>query len=496
MASGVACLEMKNHQWITAKDLYNYTKCLHRVYLDANGDPNAKGEVSRFAQLLWELGLQTERDYLESLEERSVTDLSMYEPETAWDKTLEAMSRGDGLIYQSCLVHGRFRGRPDLLFKREGAISKWGSYYYEPIDIKAGKGWEVRDGRPIKFKEHYAYQMLFYREQLKAIQGYVPPAARIINVDKEIEEFDPRMFEGPYRQAKTQVERLIGGVESSEPVLGSHCLQCEWFKRCHAWVKDTRDPTGIFFVGKIKFRLKEVGLNNINDLAMMDVKRYLKPPLKVPRTGERTLKRMKERAQVVLEGKPRIRAGYSFPLVETEVYFDIEDDPTRGVTYLYGLLEFRKGQSPRFHYFMATQPEDEEKTIRAFWGYLRELNNVVYYVYSHKERTTLKKLMEKYELDPAVFEKYVHSEYDLYQKLVVDHSDWPTFSYGIKFIAGQIGFRWRDPDPSGVNSIVWYNDYLADPSRQDIISRLLRYNEDDCRAMVALKKYFIRAKDT
>jgi predicted RecB family nuclease len=482
--------EMKNHHWITAKDLYNYTKCLHRVYLDANGDPDAKGEVSRFAKLLWELGLQTERDYLEDLEKGSVTDLSMYEPETAWDKTLEAMGQGVALIYQGCLVHERFRGRPDLLVKRDGAASRWGSYYYEAIDIKAGKGWEERDGRPVKFKEHYAYQMLFYREQLEAIQGYVPPLARIINVDKEMEEFDPGVFEGPYRRAKAQVERLIGGEESSEPVLGSHCMQCEWFKRCHAWVKDTQDPTGIFFVGKIKFGLKEVGLMSVADLARMDVKRYLKPPLKVPRMGERTLRRVKERAQVVLEGKPRFRAGYSFPLVETEIYFDIEDDPTRGVTYLYGLLEFTKGQKSQYRYFLAAQPEDEDRTIRAFWEYLRKVHDVTFYVYSHKERTTLKKLMEKYKLDSSVYEKYVCSEYDLYQKLVVDHSDWPTFSYGIKFIAGQIGFKWRDPDPSGVNSIVWYNDYLADRSRRDILDRLLRYNEDDCRAMVVLKKYF------
>ena len=111
-------------------------------------------------------------------------------------------------------------------------------------------------------------------------------------------------------------------------------------------------------------------------------------------------------------------------------------------------------------------------------------------MYSHKERTTLKKLMEKYSLDPNIFQKYVEAEYDLYQRLVVEYSDWPTFSYGLKFISKEIGFSWRDPDPSGVNSIVWYNEYLADPSRRDVINRILQYNEDDCRAMVAVKKYF------
>lgn len=478
-----------NH-WIAAKDLYNYTKCLYRVYLDSNGDPSEKGEVSEFAKLLWEMGLQTERDYLSSLGDKPITDLSAFDLETAWDKTFGAMKAGDELIYQGSLVHGRYRGRPDLLMRRGDAASHFGPYHYEPIDIKAGKGWEEREGRLVRFKEHYAYQIIFYRELLQVSQGYVPPLGRIINVEQEIEEFDPALFEKDYREAKAKVETLVDGKESSEPVLGSHCLQCEWFDHCKNWVEEKDDPTKVFFIGSVKFGLKEVGLRTVSDLAKMEVRKYLKPPFKVPRMGEKTLERAKERAQVVLEGKPRIRQGYSFPDVENEIFFDIEDDPTRGVTYLYGFLQVDRENKLHYNYFFALRPEDEEQTIRQFWDFLRNTDNACYYVYSHKERTTLKKLMQKYGLDPDVFQKYVEAEYDLYQKLVVEYSDWPTFSYGIKFIAKQVGFSWRDPDPSGVNSIVWYNEYLSDPSRQESINRILQYNEDDCKAMVAIKTYF------
>jgi len=54
---------------------------------------------------------------------------------------------------------------------------------------------------------------------------------------------------------------------------------------------------------------------------------------------------------------------------------------------------------------------------------------------------------------------------------------------------------WRDSDPSGANSIAWYNDYLADPSNESGLQRILVYNEDDCRAMVAVKEYFQKALD-
>ncbi len=45
----------------------------------------------------------------------------------------------------------------------------------------------------------------------------------------------------------------------------------------------------------------------------------------------------------------------------------------------------------------------------------------------------------------------------------------------------------------GANSIAWYNEFLADPSKEAALTRILRYNEDDCRAMLAIKEYFERA---
>jgi uncharacterized protein len=483
---------MALNQYITAQDLYNYTKCPHKVYLDANGDPAEKGEVSSFAKLLWEMGLQTEREYLSGLTDcgEAVTDLSRSTPEAASVQTLEAMRRGDGLIYQGCLIHGRYRGRPDLLMRRDDAPSAWGGYHYEPIDIKAGRGWEERDGEVTGFKKHYAYQMMFYRDLLQAVQGFAPETARIINVDQEIEEFDPAEFEDDYCSAKAEVERLVAGEEQSEPVLGSHCAQCEWFGRCRDWADATDDPTKVFFIGRTKFGLKQAGVRTVAELSRIDVEKHLKPPHKIARMGKATLERARRRAQVVLKGEPEIRPGYVFPEAGTAVYFDIEDDPTRAVTYLYGLLEVAGTQAPRFRYFLAEHPDEEERAVREFWDYLAQREDAVYYVYSHKERTTLRRLMEKYDLDRQIFERYVQAEYDLYQKLVVDYSDWPTFSYGIKQIAKQVGFTWRDVDPSGVNSIVWYNDFLSDPSRREVMTRILEYNEDDCRAMAAVKRYF------
>ena len=108
---------------------------------------------------------------------------------------------------------------------------------------------------------------------------------------------------------------------------------CPWFKKCKRWVDDTHDPTGLYFIGKVKFALKQVGLRTVDDFAVMNVADYLKPPKKIPRMGQPSLERAKRRAQVKLAGQPEIRPGYSFPDVPTEIYFDIEDDPTQGTTF-------------------------------------------------------------------------------------------------------------------------------------------------------------------
>lgn len=478
---------------ITAQDVYNFTKCLHRVYLDANGNPEEKGEVGPFVKLLWELGLQTERDYIAGLGDLPVVDVAPLSIEPAFQETKRLMFEGVPMIYQGCLKHELYVGRPDLLVKREDAPSEFGSYYYEAIDIKAGKGWETTEGRTPRFKEHYAFQIMFYRMLLGRIQGVLPTRGRIINVDRQLEEFDPALFEDAFQEALAHTQRLVSGQESSEPVLGSHCLLCEWFQRCHRWVKEHDDPTGIFFVGKQKFRLKQVGLRTIHEIADMRVEDYLAPETKIPRMGKKALTRMKHRAAILVGGEPSIRQGYAFPERMREIYFDIEDDPTQGITYLFGLFIVDQHKEPCFRYFLARRPEDEERTVRDFWQFVASAGDATYYVYSHKERSTLRHLMERYDLDETVFTHYVEHEYDLYAKLIVEYSDWPTFSYSIKQIAKHIGFHWRDVDPSGANSIAWYNDYLAHPENEGVLNRILQYNEDDCRAMWAVKRFFERA---
>jgi predicted RecB family nuclease len=59
-------------------------------------------------------------------------------------------------------------------------------------------------------------------------------------------------------------------------------------------------------------------------------------------------------------------------------------------------------------------------------------------------------------------------------------------------LKGVAGFSWRDPEPSGENSMIWYRTAVSDPDpgiAQASRERLLRYNEDDVRATLALRRW-------
>jgi predicted RecB family nuclease len=62
---------------------------------------------------------------------------------------------------------------------------------------------------------------------------------------------------------------------------------------------------------------------------------------------------------------------------------------------------------------------------------------------------------------------------------------------GLKQLAAAAGFSWRDKNPSGEASMLWYEVATTDDSVEALTSRqrILEYNEDDCRATKALRDW-------
>lgn len=212
--------------------------------------------------------------------------------------------------------------------------------------------------------------------------------------------------------------------------------------------------------------------------------------------GESTLTKMIARARLMKSrGEPVFYSKFDFPEVSTELFFDIETDPTQDFVYLHGFW-VRDAAGERFQHFTATEisPENE----RDFWKRSIDLmlsfpaDDVAIYYYSAYERTTYRQLQRRYpdvigEADlEALFAR--PNMIDLYSDFILKETDWPLGSYGIKAIAQYLKFKWRDKTPSGALSIKWYNDYLTNRD-EALLNRVLMYNEDDCKATYVVKDY-------
>ncbi|MFA5188287.1 MAG: TM0106 family RecB-like putative nuclease [Patescibacteria group bacterium] len=491
---------------ITASKLYNYLQCQHRVWRDIYGPQNEKiKEANPFVELLWDKGIQHEKNVVSKL--GKFTDFSGWDYDDAAKETIKAMERGDELIYQGVLKYGDMMGIPDLLRRQAD-----GSYL--PIDIKAGSGLEGEtEETEGKIKKHYAVQLCLYVELLKNLKFTNKNKGLIIDIRESEVEYDLDSQVGPktpktwwqiYLEIKDEVKVLIDNKKQNLPANAGICKLCPWYNSCKKWLKESDDLTNIFYLGRGKRDVicDELGVNTVKDICTLDLAE-LKNRKKLNKTflpgiGDKTMDKIMCRANILaITKKPVLYQPISFPDVSFELFFDIEDDPTQEFVYLHGVYE-RHGGEEKFIDFTAKDntPEAEKEAWMKFWDYIRNLpkDDFAVYYYSHHEKTTYKKMQERYPeaISLNEVEKFFDhpNVVDLY-KIILQQTDWPLGSYSLKEIVQYLGFKWRDETPSGALSIQWFNKYLETKDPKDL-ERILLYNEDDCKATMILKDALVK----
>jgi uncharacterized protein len=491
---------------ITASKLYNYLQCPHRVWRDVWGPIEEKiEETNPFVQLLWDRGVQHEEKVIAGLGE--FLDLSKLQYDDAGNKTMEAMINGVELIYQGVIRGNGISGKPDLLRKQKDGM-------YIPIDIKAGLGMEgASEESDGKMKKHYAVQLCIYVELLRQ-KGFTKENKGIIidisedeieyNLDATMGVKNPQTWWDFYEEIKEEVGALINGTKSNLPASSAVCKLCPWYASCKKWWKESDDLTNIFYLGRSKRDVisEQLGVTTVKEMSALDavdILAHKKQDKKfLPGVGAATIEKNVRRANIIAVTKePAIYTHLDLPVVSTELFFDIEADPTQNLVYLHGVYERRDGQE-RFVSFLTedTSAEAEKKAWEEFWTYIRSLpkDDYAVYYYSPYERTTYRKMRRAYPevVGEDELEYFFAREktIDLYSDIIYKHTDWPLGSYSIKEIAVYLGFKWRDESPSGALSIQWYNEYVKTRDEK-IMKRILEYNEDDCIATMVIKDWLV-----
>lgn len=462
----------------TPSHFFHYATCPQWIWFDVFGDSSKKKEASDFQTRLREQGVLHEEDYVKGLK---FTNIEVINPQEALKETLSSMKRGDSLIYQGLLeskIDGTiYRGRPDLLEKREGK-SSLGNWYYVPIDIKNSG----------EMKEKHLFQLVLYCMLLESIQGVFPPEVHIINRDKQ--RMLHMVTETDKAKTKQEIDMILSIVNGNRPpfTLTSSCQRDNpWADEC---LKEIEVRNDVALIYKLDSRaiegLRANGINTVKDLAEADIDSLPKISYAKPET----LKLKQLQAQCLLSKEVIRRSEVSIPDASVKLYFDIEGDPFLDVEYLFGFWVVEKNKESYYKYFLAEKPEDEGRMWEEFLSWISSLpDGYKVYHYHIYEMTKLKQLADRYSTIPEL-EKFKERMIDL-ARVVQDSVVFPLYFYSIKDIAKHLKFTWRSAKAGGAQSIMWYEEWLERGDSQ-ILKDLIGYNEDDVKATEVLHQWLMK----
>ena len=466
---------------VTAQDFYDHDKCPHRVFLNRFGNSEEKLPHSDFLNMLFENALTHEHEV--------AADLACEPPKgvTLEDRalsTLQLMKAGAERIYQGVLLQPNESGIPDLLEKVPGN-SQLGDYFYKPVDIKSGSGYE--NAATGTLRTDYGMQLYHYGLLLQAVQGTFPPEAEILNRDRNRILYPLDQFSAAYQETVAEIRLLTNGAKADEPALCSECGACQWWGHCEKVLVAAEDVTLLSEVGRSrKIALNSVGVRSIRDIPPFDFSR-----VKLKGIGPKTIESMKLAAISVLSNKLQVLAKAALPDPPRKVYLDFEDDPTQELIYLCGMWIEPALHELNYHGLLCTDEAGEERIWAEFQRLCVSIASEDYTVfhYSAYERTKISALERKYAVsEKDALELFKSRMVDLYP-IVKRSAVLPSRGYGLKRIAPFVGVKYSAQDAGGAQSIVWFQEYQQNPNRQDLLETLLTYNREDCVAMKSVEEW-------
>lgn len=426
--------------------------------------------------------------------------------------TLEAIEAGAAMIIAARLWDGDdLVGVPDLLWHTDAG--------YVPIDVKHHKviGDSGPDalrtelarldpgaGDPVKFRgfrRRDLLQVAHYVELLRRM-GYAGPSlGGIVGTDDPLgctwvdldagETSILTEYRGSIAQA---LEAVSFGIEHPgsplvAPWMRSECHTCDWAPSCMAILEEADDPTLLRGIdADARIDLLDRGISTIAEVAALPLDDGDVDPGTVAAARART-------AHSLL--RSHTRTG-SIPLPSSSTEIDLDLETHRGNIYLAGALKTGPSGS-RFDPIVdwTGTPDGEARLVATLFGRMAEwaeTGSLVFH-WTDYEARTLSEAAARHGLSIGGADS-VEDWFDRYAVDLCAFSREYLVSpegYSLKVVAPLSGFEWRDEDPGGLQSEIWFERLQEGESAMR--RRLLEYNEDDVRAQLAVRTW-VRSADS
>lgn len=471
---------------LTAHLISLYYDAPYAIHCEAFAPRAERDLLDPYQELLFERGRAWEEAY-RAAAYPGAQPIPFSDEREGFREALRAMAEGVPALFGMPLFYlpEGVKGRPDILVRDDGHASLFGPFHYGVTEVKAAR----------HIREAHVLQAAFYTDLIGKIQGTTPERLTLINGEGAafLHRFDqvaPRL-----RAAVAGTRAILQGNEAVTPTRGT--CPWPWGGLCDRQAAAARDVSLLNGVSlATKQTLVAAGFRRVDDVAAAEP--HVLATL--PRLGPARAVRMIRQARAILAGRPLPidRALIALPEAPIELSLDLEGtdqgagaDDILGCDYLIGVL-IREGGAERYRPFVARGPAEEGKMYREFLDFVVPLGDVPIYHWHSYERTHLKKLALRHRTPPAIHEAIEGRLIDLHA-LATRAVALPTPGGGLKEVARFCGFRWRQADVDATASIVLYLRYVEDPAaREDLLRKILAYNEDDCRATLAVKDWLAR----
>ncbi|MEQ1850918.1 MAG: TM0106 family RecB-like putative nuclease [Chthoniobacteraceae bacterium] len=294
---------------------------------------------------------------------------------------------------------------------------------------------------------------------------------------------------GEVRKRLENIAALLANPVPPDLVLNRHCGECEFQARCRRIAVEKDDLSLLArMTEKERKEYRSKGIFTVTQLSYTF--RPRRRPKKLRDKREKYHHSLK--ALAIREKKIHIVGTPELKIEGTPVYLDVEGLPDRDFYYLIG-LRIGHGDSAVQHSLWADTVADEGKIWREFLAILETVEKPVLIHYGSYETNFSKQMAERHG-GPAADSgaaKAIASALNLVS-VMFGKIYFPTYSNGLKDIAGWLGFQWKENSPSGLRSICWRHEW-GQTTRSFSKETLFTYNSNDCAALEAVACAFLQA---
>ena len=379
--------------------------------------------------------------------------------------------------------------QPPLLIKVAGQ-SKWGEYKYIPAVSKLGR----------KTTNEHRLELAFCVIHLEKFQVCKIHHGLVISNFRNNFQSERIFINDKLREKASKVfDDLLNSLNKEIPEITKDrkkCSICSWQKYCNEEAKSNGILTDIDGIGfKTELQLKEVGINNIQQLALSSEDNLKQKLSAYKDTRPEKINKFIKQSRSYLSGVPFKLSSSKKTLLDIDeklksgfFIIDIESNPDESHDFLYGFLSVEningKLKETVYEPLLDLNHNNNNKKLHKIIQKIQSKKQWLIVHYGETEKVSIIKIAKKLKLTYSEIEELKSRLIDLH---LLIRSTWvlPLKNYSLKTVAKWIGFEWKEKNISGSQALLWWIQYL-NTSNESFLTKIIKYNKDDCLATLSI----------